>query len=40
MGAVHCAVVNGIEYTSIFNRSFDHDYTVVNVMGADKSVTG
>lgn len=32
-------VVNGIDYTSIFNRSFDHDNTV-HVVGEDESVTG
>lgn len=32
-------VVNGVDYTSIYNRSFDHDNTV-HVVGADESVTG
>lgn len=32
-------VVNGIDYTLIFNRSFDHD-NAVHVVGADESVTG
>lgn len=33
-------LVNGVDYTSIFSRAFDHDHTVENVMGADESVTG
>lgn len=32
-------VVNGIDYTSIYNRAFDHDGTL-NIHGADESVTG
>lgn len=33
-------VVNGVDYTSIFSRAFNHDHTVENIMGADESVTG
>lgn len=32
-------VVNGIDYTSIYNRAFDHDGTL-HTDGADESVTG
>lgn len=32
-------VVNGIDYTSIYNRAFDHDGTL-HTIGADESVTG
>lgn len=33
-------VINGVDYTSIFRRAFNHDHTVENIMGADESVTG
>lgn len=32
-------VVNGVDYNSIYNRSFDHD-NIVQVVEADESVTG